>query len=222
MTVEEKKELFELKALKEKKAKEKLTLTEALAQSEKEQSELTDDDDDYGRDISVQNPSKRAEKLQKEFEEGLQNTPAKSKVWKYTYEQKGNGPEKQFVKEEYKGKCQICGRDAIIKYNGQKYFEAINIINTNLLKDVYLNNLETGWNTLCLCPNCAAEYRYCAKNLNELEKQVEEIVVESRKNEMIDINISLKGQKTKIHFTPKHVIALKAAFKIFKEHEQNN
>jgi hypothetical protein len=124
MTVEEKKELFELKALKEKKAKEKLTLIEALAQSEKEQSELTDDDDDYGRDISVKNPSKRTEKLQKEFEEGLQNTQAKSKVWNYTYEQKGNGPEKQFVKEEYKGKCQICGRDAIIKYK-----------NTSLIKE---------------------------------------------------------------------------------------
>lgn len=72
---------------------------------------------------------------------------------------------------------------------------------------------------LCLCPNCAAEYRYCAKDLSDLEAQVED--TENRKNEYIEIYITLKGVRTKIMFTPRHFLALQTAFRVFKEYEKN-
>lgn len=75
---------------------------------------------------------------------------------------------------------------------------------------------------MCLCPNCAAEYRYCAKNLDTFEDQIEHTIVEPKKNEYITIQIKLKGKSTNIKFTPRHFIALQSAFKVYKEYEIKN
>lgn len=99
--------------------------------------------------------------------------------------------------EQYKGQCQICRREPIRKHNGDIYFEAINIISTANLDRSLLNNVDAGWNTLCLCPTCAAEYRYCSKNLDGFEKQVEDINVQAGMNEHILLEIELKSQSTK-------------------------
>ena len=82
-----------------------------------------------------------------------------------------------------------------------------------------MNNIDAGWNTLSLCPNCAAEYMYCSKNLSSLEEQIETIEIEPRTTQSVNLNIELKGRTTIITFTPRHFIALKAAFKVFKEKE---
>ena len=100
------------------------------------------------------------------------------------------------------------------------YFEAINIVSTSNLDKALLNNIDAGWNTLCLCPTCAAEYRYCSKNLNDFERQVENNDVEANKNEHIIIEIELKGEKTNVKFTPRHFLALKSAFSVYKKHEK--
>ncbi len=197
---------------------QKLSFGDALEGANKDQVPY-EEDDHYGEDIGIKKVGARQERQRKDFEEGLEVTPKKQQVWRYTYAAKGNGPEKQFVGEQYHGKCQICGRDAIRKANGKQYFEAINIIDTSSLDDQYLNNLDTGWNTLCLCPNCAAEYRYCQKNLSDLQEQIESTHIKERKSELIDLYIVLKNNKTKISFTPRHFLALQTAFQVFKEHE---
>lgn len=207
-----------LRMLREQKERKRLTLTEALGEENKEQAEY-DDDDDYGRDISVKNPSARAKKQQEDFEEGLEKRPSIKHVMRYTYSSKTSVLEKQFIREQYKGKCQLCGREPIRKHKGDIYFEAINIVSTANLDKSLLNNVDAGWNTLCLCPTCAAEYRYCSKNLDNFENQVETIRVEAGSNEYVFLEIELKSQKIKIRFTPRHFIALKAAFKVYKEHE---
>lgn len=207
-----------LRMLREQKERKRMSLTEALEEENKEQSEYQEDDD-YGRDISVKNPSARAKKQQEDFEEGLEKRVIVKHVMKYTYSSKTSMFEKQFMREQYRGKCQICDREPIRKYNGDIYFEAINIISTANLDRSLLNNVDAGWNTLCLCPTCAAEYRYCSKNLDNFENQVENSRVEAGSNELISIEIELKSQKVKIEFTPRHFIALQSAFKVYKEHE---
>ncbi len=208
-----------LRLLRERKEadKNRLTLEEALDKENKQQSEY-EEDDDYGRDISVKNPTARAKKQQEDFEAGMEKRTSVKPVMTYTYNSKTSVIEKQFIKEQYKGRCQICGREPIRKYNGDIYFEAINIISTANLDKSLLNNVDAGWNTLCLCPTCAAEYRYCSKNLSGFEEQVETTIVEAGKNQLIPIQIELKCQLTQILFAPKHFIALKAAFKVYKEH----
>lgn len=210
-----------LRMLREQKERKRLSLTEALGEENREQAEYNEDDD-YGRDISIKNPSARAKKQQDDFEKGLEKRTNIKHVMKYTYSSKTSNFEKQFIREQYKGKCQICGREPIRKHNGDIYFEAINIISTANLDRNLLNNVDAGWNTLCLCPICAAEYRYCSKNLDRFEEQVEDTNVQAGKNEHILLEIELKSQSTKIMFTPKHFIALKAAFKVYKEHDSIN
>ena len=220
-TDEEKEDLARILKAKREQAKKGKSLTEALADENKDQSKY-EDDDDYGRDKSIRDPQGRAERQQKEFEEGLERGNTVKRVLHYTYSSKTSPIEKQFIKEEYKGVCQICGREPIRKYKGDVYFEAINIVSTAHLDKQLLNNIDTGWNTLCLCPNCAAEYRYCAKNLDTFEDQIEHTIVEPKKNEYITIQIKLKGKSTNIKFTPRHFIALKSAFKVYKEYEIKN
>lgn len=197
--------------------KKGLSLEEALREENKIQTEY-EDDDDYGRDISIKNPSARVKKQQEDFEAGLKKRISVKPVLKYTFNNRTSIIEKQFVREQYKGRCQICKREPIRMHNGDIYFEAINIISTANLDRSLLNNVDAGWNTLCLCPNCAAEYRYCSKNLDRFEEQVDATNVQAGMNDYISLEIELKSQSTKIMFTPKHFIALKAAFNVYKEH----
>lgn len=208
-----------LKAQREQSKKGK-SLTDALAEENKDQVAF-EEDDDYGRDIGVKNPQGRAEKLQKDFEEGLERKVIAKPVLTYTFSDKTSNIEKQFVREQYKGRCQLCGREPIRKYNGDIYFEAINIISTAHLDPELLNDVSKGWNTLCLCPTCAAEYRYCSKNLDGFEKQVDTTVVKSGQSDYIPIQIILKGVSTQIRFTPKHFIALKTAFNVYRKHDKS-
>lgn len=208
-----------LRLLKDRRAERKRkSLAEALREENKVQSEY-DEEDDYEGARGVKNPAGRMKKQQEEFEAGVNKKSEKKYILRYTYNTKPSLMEKQFIREQYKGKCQICGRDPIRKYNGDIYFEAINVISTANLENKLLNNIDTGWNTLCLCPTCAAEYRYCSKNLDSFEEQVERTVVEADKNDYIAIKIELKGKETVIHFTPRHFIALQAAFKVYKKQE---
>lgn len=217
---EDKQEFLKFLESKHSRKHETLNLSDALDAENKDQLPY-EEDDDYGRNIGITNVDKRQQKQQKDFEESLTAAPSRKQVWPYTYLSTNGKLEKQFISEQYHGECQICGRPAIRKFNGQPYFEAINVINTANLDPKYQSSLDAGWNTLCLCPNCAAEYRYCAKDLSDLEKQVENIQIENRKNEHIEIYITLKGLRTKIMFTPRHFLALQTAFRVFKAHEKD-
>lgn len=210
-----------LKAWKETKERErkKKSLSEALNDENKEQSD-SEEDDEYGRNISIKDPSAREKKQWEDFEAGLEKPVFYKPVLTYTYSTKKTGIERQFVKEQYKGRCQICDCEPIRKYNGDIYFEAINIISTAHLDDSLLSRIDKGWNTLCLCPTCAAKYRYCSKNLDGFEEQIETTTVEPGKNKKIPIKITLQGNSVPIWFTPRHFIALKAAFKVYKENEE--
>lgn len=216
----DKREFIKYVEAKQSKRGDVLSFSDAINAENKDQSAY-EDEDDYGRNISITNVNKRQQKQQQDFEEGLTVAPSRKQVWHYTYLSTSGKLEKQFISEQYHGKCQICGRPAIRKFNGQPYFEAINVINTANLDPKYQSSLDAGWNTLCLCPNCAAEYRYCAKDLSDLETQVENTQIENRKNEYIEIYITLKGVRTKIMFTPRHFLALQTAFKAFKNHNTN-
>lgn len=218
MSEEDKQELLELLTAKKERERKTLTL-EAALDAESHEQQGYEEEDDYGKDISINNPTKRQKNLEKEFEESLEGQPKKHKTWQYVAPAKCNSMEKQFVEMQYGGKCQICDK-TIRKYSGKTYFEAINIINTTLLDDKYKNSFQNGWNTLCLCPNCAAEYRYCAKDLSKFEEQVNSVSADRlQRNSLIEIVISLKGKPTAIRFTPRHFISLQSAFKVFLDSE---
>lgn len=153
-------------------------------------------------------------KLEKEFTESMNERIIINKRLTYTCVN-SNKDERLFLKKEYRGVCQICGK-VIYGYNNKTYIISRNVIKSKDLPEKFNNADYTGWNSLCLCPNCAAEYQYGEKDLSTFSNQVEKKDVKEGSIEPIYVEITLQGEKKKIKYTPKHFLALKTAFKIFK------
>ena len=166
-------------------------------------------------DVSARNLEAREKKMRKIFEEGLSKNTPRYKKFSFTYVKSKSSQEKEYVGSEYKGYCQMCNRPPIRSYSNQLVFEAINIIDTGSLGDKFQHDLAAGWNTLCLCPNCAAEYKYCAKELSTFVSQVLEIDVGNKAEDYIRVNLLLQNKNREIRFTPKHFTNLKAALTVF-------
>lgn len=166
---------------------------------------------------AVTNPERRQKKLEDEFVKSMdfRNIVSKTSL-RYTYQDRLSSEEKAFLKMQYNGYCQIC-KTTILKYDGEHHFQAINVMKTSELADQYKGALDTGWNSLCLCPNCAAKYQYGVKDISRFYDQVEEQVVEAGSEETIDIQISLQDEQETIHYTPKHFLALKTAMEVFSK-----
>ena len=166
--------------------------------------------------ISETAKEKREKKLDEEFSESLDHFVSVARGLSFA-RRESSEEERQFLEQEYGGICQICQKQ-IIKYNGQPYFEAINIIKTNSLDPRLHSTMKRGWNSLCLCPNCAAEYNNCSKVISTIYEQVMNVAVEPDSDEAIGISIELpQGRKRTIRYSPRHILALQSAFRIFKE-----
>ena len=194
------------------------SVKELLEKGDKEQTGISKESDFEVSSISEKGKQKREQNLDKELAASLDE---------YTYVARGlsfasrssNSKERAFLEQEYSGHCQICLKQ-INKYNGEHYFEAINIIKFNNLPERLMKSEMYGWNSLCLCPNCAAEYNYCSKYISTIYAQVMELNVIPNSNDTININIEMpKGKYRKIRYSPRHFMALKEALKIFAEEE---
>lgn len=91
------------------------------------------------------------------------------------------------------------------------------IISTADLPEKHRNSAELGWNSLCLCPNCAAKYRYSGKKLATFMEQVEGATITPGDSERIRVNIELAGRTTEIRFAPKHFVALQVGMRRLDE-----
>ena len=203
--------------MQEQKRKTGKSLSELAATSDRSQSPEEDDDDDYGTFRKPKNTDKRKLKLEKEFDD-REDLPTFIKKLQFVLE-KPNTEEKAFVRNEYHAHCQLCGNEGILTAKGKRYFEAINIFNTGKLDDSLQINLGLGWNTLCLCPNCAAKFKYSQLTISGLIEQVERVDVSAAQSAFIDISITLEDKPTTIRFTPNHLLALQVAIKKIKEIE---
>lgn len=166
--------------------------------------------------ISEKGIKKRTQNLDDQLAQSLDNF---TRVTKGVYfgSRESNKEERMFLEQEYEGRCQICYKQ-IIKHNGEHYFEAINIFRFNDMPDQLKASSRYGWNSLCLCPNCAAEYIYCSKKIGTLYDQVVALDVVPDSDEPIAINIEIpQGKKRTIKYSPRHFLALKEALKLFSD-----
>lgn len=144
---------------------------------------------------AVGNPERRKRKLEEEFGETMEfklNVP--KSTLKYTYQEGLSSEEKTFLQTQYNGFCQICDT-TIVKYNGGHHFQAINVMRTSELAHKYNASLGLGWNSLCLCPNCAAKYRYGVKDVSGFYEQVKSQEVQAGDENYIKIRISLQDKE---------------------------
>ena len=166
--------------------------------------------------ISEKAKENREKKIEKELEESLDHKISVTKGFSFTVRE-CNDQEREFLRNEYDGHCQICF-EKIEKYDGNPYFEAINIIKENNLYPVLKNANYLGWNSLCLCPNCAAKYNYCSKKISSFYEQIKDLKIVPDSEDPIVINIELPlNHKEEIAYSPRHLISLQQAIKVFAE-----
>ena len=195
------------------KNRKKYTISEQLKSLKKNKfvaKEIFDD----GKVYAVKNPDRRSSKLEEEMASDIEND-TKSVIIKRSAV---NSAEKHFVGSEYSGRCQICDK-TIFKKDGSRYFTAINLLDTGHLQEEYLKGLATGWNTLCLCPNCAAEFKYGAVSINNLVSEVKKIKADPNYFDYYTFDIEMQGEKRTLRYTPKHLLALQTALKFFSKNK---
>lgn len=169
--------------------------------------------------ISETGKRKREENLDRILAESMNEEVYVAKGLQFA-SRTSNEEERQFLLAEYSGSCQICGKQ-IIKHDGDEYFEAINVIKFSSMNANLARSSKLGWNSLCLCPNCAAEYNYCSKKISSIYEQVMAKDAVPGSDIPIGIEIELpEGTRRTIHYSPRHFIALKEAFRIFTEQKQ--
>lgn len=193
------------------------SVKDLIQQGDKDQKEHGDQESELEvSPISEKGKKRREQNLDKELAESLDSFIGIAKGLQFA-SRSSNAEERLFLEQEYDGHCQICLKK-IIKHNGEVYFEAINIIKFSKLPEKLANSSKYGWNSLCLCPNCAAEYNYASKKISTIYDQVMSLDAEPNSEETIDIDIEMpKGKQRRIRYTPRHFIALKQAFKMFAE-----
>lgn len=206
---------IDLRELYESKKKEKSTERISLAQqlknmreNEFRQSEVLNDGEVFG----VPNEERRRQKLKDSMADEKQ--PEKKDV--FTKKSVVNQEEKHFVGTEYSCKCQICFK-VIYKKDGSRHYVAMNLLDTGHLEEEYLTGLSTGWNTLCLCPNCAAEFKFGAISMYDFEEKVRDKEIDRGYRDFYEFEVQMQGEQRKLHYTPKHLLALKAALEYFDE-----
>lgn len=121
--------------------------------------------------------------------------------------------EKKRLKFWYNGKCQMCGT-MIVGYNQVPHFVAKNIINTQIIPANLRHTMELGWNSLCLCPNCAMKYDVCSRDISSLYEQILEKPIGEGKTSKVILTIELNGKNQSICYEPEHFWALKKVIQL--------
>lgn len=193
----------------------KLTLDEQmqqLSQNDFVAEEIIDDGEVY----RVANPERRREKIINE----IADEKAPLRKMAVIKRPEANSAEKHFVGNEYSGRCQICNK-IIFKRDGKRYFVAINLFDTGRLSEEYLQGLSTGWNTLCFCPNCAAEYKYGAVSMLDFFDKVKQTEIDKSYSDFYEFEIKLQGETRILRYTPRHLLSLKTALELYERNKDS-
>lgn len=228
-TKEDSRKVAELKALgldideiissekKKRKERERKSI-DAMMASRKDEDFREGSSSDYDVAAVVSNPDRRREKLEEELSEEPEETKRKVTVSKVN---KPNKEERQFLHNQYGGKCQICEKK-IVKKDGSHHFEAINLMDTSILEEKYLTGLSIGWNSLCMCPNCAAEFKYGAISLYDFQEKVLDLTIDRSVDDYLEFPIRMQGEERVLRYSPVHLFSLQTALNHFKNVHSGN
>lgn len=106
-----------------------------------------------------------------------------------------------FLREEYRGRCQICGDTFLQANSGEPYFEAVYIVSRRNARW-----LDRPGNVLCLCPTHSAQFRH-----GELE--LAEPLSDQALDEANVVSMRLCGVDVTVEFTERHIMDLRELIK---------
>ncbi|MBO5244992.1 MAG: hypothetical protein J6B02_02710 [Selenomonadales bacterium] len=212
---EEYQEYLFLKKQKERKeAIARLSSQELLDKQTKHSTPHINANDDFSTDGAVRNPQRREASIESKYHNAKQQDPARRKLFSQLVE--STESERRQLRNWYQGYCQMCNT-RIMAHNQQPYFIAKNIIDSRYLSDSVRQTNELAWNSLCLCPNCAAKYQVCSRDINGLYDQIINTDVIAGDTEDIILTIELADKQQPIRYIPKHFLTLKTVIKLIDE-----
>ncbi len=155
----------------------------------------------------LQNPDHRFKQKKEQIVEAIRNESNKETRFKLKKSRKWEGKDpatREFLKQEYAGRCQICD-STFPKWDGNPYFEGIYIV----------RRTKAGWlddpsNVLCLCANHAAQFLHGAIKAPDILDQIKSY----QSGEHHYLKIRLCGEQKKIRFTQRHIVDLKAIVEV--------
>jgi hypothetical protein len=185
-------------------------LTETFSRPGKD-TEPGDIDDPFSEG-EVNNPEMRRERVEKEIQTDINLEPSREtrfkKVATNIWEAKDNQV-REFLREQYYGKCQICGI-TFKKRDGEPYFEGL-----YLVSHTQKQWIDRPGNVLCLCANCCAKFQHGAVEADDIDEQILRYKTyrEGGKEEPA-LLISLCDEPVIIQFTEKHLLDLQEILKV--------
>ena len=126
-----------------------------------------------------------------------------TKIW-----EKKNEDTRIFLREEYNGRCQICG-DGFQKRDAEPYFEGLYMV----------SRTQASWidwpgNVLCLCPTCCTKFQHGSVEAEDIVEQIEALRPRKEGDEgKTSIVMKLCGKECQIDFSDRHLIDLQELLK---------
>lgn len=160
----------------------------------------------------VIDPERRRMRTQQEIAEAITNEAVKWQRFERVPTKKWESKDydtRTFLKEEYRGKCQICGY-AFYKRNGEPYFEGLYLVSRT--KAAWI---DRPGNVLCLCANCCAKLLYGEV---ETEGDIVEQLMSIRAyreggNSEAAVGFKLCSEEVALIFHERHIIDLQEMLK---------
>lgn len=158
----------------------------------------------------VTNPQQRREKLKQQITHEIDNEPSKLERFKKVQSKKWEGKNTEevrvFLKEVYKGRCQIC-RHTFPKHDGEPYFEGVYIVSYTGARWI-----DRPGNVLCLCPNCCAKFQHGAVEIQgNILEQIQKYRTSNEGGSIeYTLDVQLCGEPTSILFHERHMLEIQS------------
>jgi len=173
-----------------------------------QQKDITSDSYESGElpDIDGR-PDKIQEQIQSEISNALPPNMRyyfkPTKIWN-----KKNVDTRTFLREEYKGRCQICG-DGFHKRDAEPYFEGLYMVSR-----IRASWIDRPGNVLCLCPTCCAKFQHGSVEAEDIVEQIEALRPRKEGDKgKTSIAMKLCGKECQIDFSDRHLIDLQELLK---------
>jgi hypothetical protein len=153
----------------------------------------------------VSNPAFRRSRVQEAIEDDKAAEPLRherfQQIPRRVWEAKDNSV-RQFLLEQYAGRCQICG-ETFIKRDKTPYFEGLYLV----------SRTKAGWidrpgNAICLCATCCAKFQHGTVDADDILAQIGTWRPQREGGGDARLTLQLCGEVVALRFTEKHLLDL--------------
>ncbi len=158
----------------------------------------------------VSNPEFRRSRMQETIAEEKANEPLQyerfRQVPRRVWEDKDSSV-RQFLLEQYAGRCQICSQ-TFIKRDNAPYFEGVYLVSRT-----HARWIDRPGNVICLCATCCAKFQYGTVVADDILSQIRTWRTHREGGSGPRLTLQLCGEEVALKFTEKHLLDLQEIIK---------